>query len=274
MTNTNNTELVTMEVSAMNGKKDIIKLYDTALISHTENIQKFRDAGNLAIIAIANELRNVEEDESYKKAGFKSVAEYANIVFDYKRPTVSMYIRVAKAFIDTTEEGGFKFKDNIPNLSVGQMIELLPLVKEDGSLDDVIQAFIDGKVNDRMSTKKIRQAVQSMQAIETTATETESETETELDVDKVVEDEQNKAIRNMSKLAKMDVDNLPKDYDTIKFAYEMVDVINIAFTKCEIAVNKAYGDSTILSKCDDIAKLLTELKAQLETDRKNETETK
>ena len=257
MTNTNiNTELVTMEVSAMNGKKDIIKLYDSALISHTENIQKFRDAGNLAIIAIANELRNVDADESYKKAGFKSVAEYANIVFDYKRPTVSMYIRVANAFIDNTENGGFKFKDNIPSLSVGQMIELLPLVGDDGSLDEVIQAFIDGKVNDRMSTKKIRQAVQAMQAIETTATETETETETEVDT-----------LKTMAKLAKLDIDNLPKEYDLVKYASELTDVILKAFTKLQDAIDKEYGLCTMTEKCDNVAQRLIEIKSELAIER-------
>lgn len=265
MTNTNNTELVTLEVNAMNGKKDVIKLYDSALISHTENIQKYRDAGNLAIIAIANELRNVDTDESYKKAGFKNVAEYANIVFDYKRPTVSMYIRVANAFIDNTENGGFKFKEGLPNLSVGQMIELLPLVKDDGSLDDVFQAFIDGKVNDRMSTKKIRQAVQSMQAIETTATETETETATET----ATETETNE-IKNLSKLAKLDIDNLPKEYDLIKYASELVDAISKAFTKVQDAIDKEYGMCTMTQKGDDIQKALTEIKCELSTERATE----
>lgn len=263
MTNTNNTELVTLEVNAMNGKKDVIKLYDSALISHTENIQKYRDAGNLAIIAIANELRNVDTDESYKKAGFKNVAEYANIVFDYKRPTVSMYIRVANAFIDNTDNGGFKFKEGLPNLSVGQMIELLPLVKDDGSLDDVFQAFINGKVNDRMSTKKIRQAVQSMQAIETTATETETATET------ATETETNE-IKNLSKLAKLDIDNLPKEYDLIKYASELVDAISKAFTKVQDAIDKEYGMCTMTQKGDDIQKALTEIKCELSTERATE----
>lgn len=263
MTNTNNTELVTLEVNAMNGKKDVIKLYDSALISHTENIQKYRDAGNLAIIAIANELRNVDTDESYKKAGFKNVAEYANIVFDYKRPTVSMYIRVANAFIDNTETGGFKFKEGLPNLSVGQMIELLPLVKDDGSLDDVFQAFINGKVNDRMSTKKIRQAVQSMQAIETTATETETATET------ATETETNE-IKNLTKLAKLDIDNLPKEYDLIKYASELVDAISKAFTKVQDAIDKEYGMCTMTQKGDDIQKALTEIKCELSTERATE----
>lgn len=264
-TNTNNTELVTLEVNAMNGKKDVIKLYDSALIAHTENIQKYRDAGNLAIIAIANELRNVDADESYKKAGFKNVSEYANIVFDYKRPTVSMYIRVANAFIDNTEMGGFKFKDGLPSLSVGQMIELLPLVKEDGSLEDVFQAFIDGKVNDRMSTKKIRQAVQSMQAIETTATEAETESEAEVAIDSEKND-----IKNLSKLAKLDIDNLPKEYDLVKYASELVDAISKAFTKVQDAIDKEYGLCTMTQKGDDIQKALTEIKCELSTDRETE----
>lgn len=259
-----NTELVTMELQAMNGKKDIIKLYDTQLISHTENIQKYRDAGNLAIIAIANELRNVDKDESYKKAGFKSVAEYANIVFDYKRPTVSMYVRVANAFIDNTPEGGFQFKENIPQLSVGQMIELLPLVGEDGNLDEVINAFVNGKVNDRMSTKKIRQAVQSMQAIETTATDVDEETQEHLSTEEVVANEQEKAIKNIAKLSKMDIDNLPKDYDLVKYANELAIAIEIALSKLEQAILKEYSMGTLTDKCDSIMKLMTEVKAEID----------
>lgn len=53
------------------------------------------------------------------------------------------------------------------------MIELLPMVGENGNLETIEQAFINGDINQRMSTKKIRDAVKTLTAIETTATETQ-----------------------------------------------------------------------------------------------------
>ena len=123
-------EIVSYEVMAMNGKNKELTFYNTDLIRHTQSIQKYRDAGNLAILAIAHEFDSMDKDESYKTAGFKTVADYGRVVFDYKPATVSLYLRSARAFLTENEKGEVNYKPNLPKLTVGQMIELLPLVKD------------------------------------------------------------------------------------------------------------------------------------------------
>ena len=72
-------EIVSFEVVAMNGKNKELTFYNTDLIRHTQSIQKYRDAGNLAILAIAHEFDSMDKDESYKTAGFKTVADYGRV---------------------------------------------------------------------------------------------------------------------------------------------------------------------------------------------------
>ena len=83
-------EIVSFEVVAMNGKNKELTFYNTELIRHTQSIQKYRDAGNLAILAIAHEFDAMDKDESYKTAGFKTVADYGRGEFDYKPATESL----------------------------------------------------------------------------------------------------------------------------------------------------------------------------------------
>lgn len=247
-----NTSLVSMDIVAMNGKEEVIKLYDTTLIKHTEEIQKFRDAGNLAILAIAHELRTIEDDKSYEKAGFKNVAEYANVVFDYKRPTVSMYVRVAKAFISKSEDGKYQFNGNLPNMTVGQMMELLPLVKDSTNIDAVLEKFADGTLNNRMSSKKLRQEVNHIIALDTP--------ESEIISIEDVKEEKPDAIKNA---AKLNLEKLPKGYDEIKYTSEILAAMAEMVDNIAKAIIKIDDNQTMLAKVDSITKLITELSMEV-----------
>lgn len=147
-----------MSITAVNGKQDELTFYDPALIKHTEQIIALRDAGNLALLGIAHEFASIEKDGSYKREGFKSVAEYGKVLFDYKHSTVSLYTRAASAFLQDTGDG-FEFKEGLPKLTIGQLIELLPLVDSNNSIDDVLNGFVSGQLNCRMTTKGMREAV-------------------------------------------------------------------------------------------------------------------
>lgn len=247
------TSLVSMDIVAMNGKEEIIKLYDTTLIKHTEEIQKFRDAGNLAILAIAHELRTIDEDKSYEKAGFKSVSEYANIVFDYKRPTVSMYIRVARAFISKSEEGNYQFNGNLPSMTVGQMMELLPLVKDGTDIQIVLDKFADGTLNSRMSAKKLRQEVNNIIALDAPEGKVVA-------IEDAKEEEKSDAIKNA---AKLNLDKLPKGYDEIKYATEVLTAMAEMADNVAKAIIKLDDNQTMLAKVDSITKAITELSAEV-----------
>ena len=109
--NTNtNSDIVSYEVVAMNGKNKELTFYNVDLIRHTQSIQKYRDAGNLAILAIAHEFDSMDKDESYKSAGFKTVADFGRVVFDYKPATVSLYLRSARAFLTEDENGNVQYR--------------------------------------------------------------------------------------------------------------------------------------------------------------------
>lgn len=211
-TQNTNTEVASLDVPAYNGKEEVVKLYDTQLIAHTQTIQKLRDAGNMTILAIANELRTIDDDKSYEKAGFKSVAEYANIVFDYKRPTVALYIKAARAFITYDKsKKSIAIRDNLPNFTMGQMIELLPLVGEDGNIDEVKKAVVDGKINNRLSTKAIRSAVRGLNAIDG---EVKSEEKVE-----------QSATKKVAKIGDYSKDALPKNTTPLVYVNETIDAI-------------------------------------------------
>ena len=158
-------QVTSLVVQAEYGAKESFEIFDPTLIKHTENIMGFQRAKSKAVIGVCAELARMSEDESYKQASFKSVAEYGLYAFGFKRATSNMYVAVGKAF---TEGSGrsVKLKEGLPStLSAGQMIELLPLVSDNGDITEAVDAFVTGKVNDRMSTKAMREAVKAIRSI-------------------------------------------------------------------------------------------------------------
>ncbi len=167
-------EIEKFDIIAMNGKNESLTFYDPTLIEHTRHIMQLRDAGNYAMLGIAYEFGEMDKDESYARAGFKSVADYGLTVFDYKRSTVSLYTKVGKYFLVKTEDG-FDIDERLPKLTVSQMIELLPLVDENGQIDDVVEAFQTSRLNSRMTTKTLRDSVKGIKGIPTKASADDKE---------------------------------------------------------------------------------------------------
>ena len=138
------------------------------------------------------------------------------MVFDYKRPTVVLYLKCAKAFLTDDENGIVTYKSNLPKFTIGQLIELLPMVKNGNDISEVIAAIANGDINNRMSTKAVRKAVQSVLAIESTATEEKAEKSA------------------TERMAKLDANNLPKKMEHIQF-------VKLALESALESVSKAYG---------------------------------
>jgi adenine-specific DNA glycosylase len=246
-TNKNKSEVVSYEVIAMNGKQKELTFYNAKLIEHTKRIQKLRDAGNLAILAIANVFDAMDKDESYKTAGFKTVAEYGRIVFDYKPSTVSLYLRSARAFLTNNEKGEVIFRENLPKLTVGQMIELLPLVTDETNIDKVITAFQDGNINQRMSTKDMRDAVNSIRGIEV-----KSKTITE-----------KSEIAKADKLGEYNKDKLPKNVTPLGYATTQLEASIETFENYVKALPDIEQHATVEEKAKKVMKMMLELRAEL-----------
>ena len=253
-TNANASEVVKFDIVAMNGKERNLSFYDKSLIAHTQNIQKYRDAGNMAILAIAHEMEAMDNDGSFAKGGFKSVAEYAQVVFDYKPATVSLYVRSARAFlVNGDNETPFKMRGALPSLTMGQMIELLPLVESD-DISVVEQSFADGTINQRMSTKDIRHEVNAIRGIEAKHNDKAEKTATEVS----------------AKLGSYDKSKLPKgtssrDYaiTNLKATIETFDNFAIALADIEVNVSR----ETLNDKVNKVAEQLQELLATVNSDK-------
>lgn len=242
-------DIVSYEVVAMNGKNKELTFYNTDLIRHTQSIQKYRDAGNLAILAIAHEFDSMDKDESYKSAGFKTVADFGRVVFDYKPATVSLYLRSARAFLTEDENGNVQYKPNLPKLTVGQMIELLPLVKDGEDVSPVIEALQSGDINCQMSTKAIRDAVSSIRAIPGKAKETDKADKSDL--------------AKADKLGEYDKDKLPKNTTPETYAKTNLDATIEAFENYAKAMADVEHAETVSAKIDEVMTKLQELRAEL-----------
>lgn len=242
-------ELVSYDVVAMNGNKKELTFYNVDLIRHTQSIQKYRDAGNLAILAIAHEFDSMDKDESYKTAGFKTVADFGRVVFDYKPATVSLYLRSARAFLTEDENGNVQYKPNLPKLTVGQMIELLPLVKDGEDVTPVIEALKSGEINCQMSTKAIRDAVSSIRAIPGKAKESEKADKSDL--------------AKADKLGEYDKDKLPKNTTPESYAKTNLDASIEAFENYAKAMADVEHGETVSNKIDEVMTKLQELRAEL-----------
>ena len=242
-------ELVSYDVVAMNGNKKELTFYNVDLIRHTQSIQKYRDAGNLAILAIAHEFDSMDKDESYKTAGFKTVADFGRVVFDYKPATVSLYLRSARAFLTEDENGNVQYKPNLPKLTVGQMIELLPLVKDGEDVTSVIDALKSGEINCQMSTKAIRDAVSSIRAIPGKAKDAEKADKSDL--------------AKADKLGEYDKDKLPKNTTPESYAKTNLDASIEAFENYAKAMADVEHEETVSNKIDEVMTKLQELRAEL-----------
>lgn len=242
-------ELVSYDVVAMNGNKKELTFYNVDLIRHTQSIQKYRDAGNLAILAIAHEFDSMDKDESYKTAGFKTVADFGRVVFDYKPATVSLYLRSARAFLTEDENGNVQYKPNLPKLSVGQMIELLPLVKDGEDVTSVIDALKSGEINCQMSSKDIRDAVSTIRAIPGKAKNAEKADKSDL--------------AKADKLGEYDKDKLPKNTTPESYAKTNLDASIEAFENYAKAMADVEHEETVSNKIDEVMTKLQELRAEL-----------
>ena len=240
-------EIVSYDVVAMNGNKKELTFYNTDLIRHTQSIQKYRDAGNLAILAIAHEFDAMDKDKSYETAGFKTVADFGRIVFDYKPATVSLYLRSARAFLTEDENGNVQYKPNLPKLTVGQMIELLPLVKDGEDVSEVIKALQSGEINCQMSTKAIREAVSSIRAIPAKGKEVTEKSE----------------LAKAEQMGEYNKEKLPKNTTPESYAETNIDAAMVAFENYAKAMADIEHYETVDAKIKEVMVKLQELRAEL-----------
>lgn len=169
--NANTTELVAQTFNGYGVEN--VKFHNAALIEHTEKIIQYREVGKKAELGICYELGQVKNDDLYKKAGFKSIGEYGNVMFDYKPSTTGLYAQIGQAFV-VMKENVPCVRDELPSFTTGQLLELLPLVNAEGDVSDIVKLLNDGEIGQFSTTKAIRNAVKSFNAIDTTSEEVDT----------------------------------------------------------------------------------------------------
>ena len=162
------------------GKRTQLTTFDPEVIRITETIATAILHREKSSFIICRELHNMKESGKLKAMGFKNVGEYGKAMFDLAPLTCNQYARIGEIFIDDE----YNIVGDMPKMKVSHYIEMLAFIeKSGGSLDELRQMFIDGKLSDGMSTKDIRLALNaakdSNKAIETTFTDEEQTSDNE-----------------------------------------------------------------------------------------------
>ena len=173
--------LITMTYKGFtkDGATDVV-LNSSKLIEHTNTINAYIKLGRSAQLGIAYELAKVYKDESFKSS-FKNIDDYAATMFNIKHTTTTLYRMVGELFITKTDNNVPVVKDGLPQFSVGQLIELLPLykgVEVDEGKARLITLLNTGAFGQYSTTKAIRDAVKNSLLIETSATDTTNTSDT------------------------------------------------------------------------------------------------
>lgn len=113
--------------------------------------------------ASALDVAKVATEELYAKAGFESVAEWAEKFFGWKKTKVSRYCSIVREFSDNAEIWDA--------YSATQMIECLPLKGD-------YAPMTDGRIIPEMSAKEIRDFVKEYKAVIDIGADTEETPET------------------------------------------------------------------------------------------------
>ena len=162
------------------GKRTQLTTFDPEVIRITETIAAAILHREKSSFIICRELYKIKESGKLNSMGFKNVGEYGKAMFDLAPLTCNQYARIGEIFIDDE----YNVVGDMPKMKVSHYIEMLSFIeKNGGSMDELRQMFIDGRLTDGMSTKRMRDvltvAKESNKAIETTFTDNEQASDNE-----------------------------------------------------------------------------------------------
>lgn len=155
------------------GKRVSLKTFDSEIIECTEKIAYALKLQEKSTFIICKELAKLNDKTILNSIGFNTIAEYAYCVFDFQKTTAQQYARIGEIFIDDN----YNIIDSLlpSGLQKGHLIELLTLVKEDNSIEEIEKLYAKSYLTDGMSTaimrKKIKEYKKNASAIEGEAKE-------------------------------------------------------------------------------------------------------
>ena len=133
------------------------------LDDYTNYIKGIQNRMKKDLMKICVALFDIRAKKLYETAGYKNVVEYAMVELGYSRDTVNKYISVAELFIEQTGEGYKSIFVNAgeKDFTVGALIELLPLRKNNDAAQVATEMIQSGEINPDMSSLEIRKAVKA-----------------------------------------------------------------------------------------------------------------
>lgn len=128
-----------------------------SLANTTDKINKLQLNMKKSLLAIAKILSDIKT-EDVKKAGFKNVAHYAEVVFGYKKAMTSNLIRIGSQYVVHDKNKYYTvLEDNGVDFTVSQLQECLKL---DAA---TVQELVEEKtITADMSCKEIREVVKEL----------------------------------------------------------------------------------------------------------------
>lgn len=145
-----------------NPKKDLTALtvQNKDFIDSAEKILKVGEIKDSTNFVLYRELFKMSLTDVTEKTSFKSFNALASALFNIATPTVSLYVKVGKYFINDEYN---VIDERLDGFKAGHFIELLPLVDADSEkpLSDIFTILNNGDITTLMPTKKIREFVQN-----------------------------------------------------------------------------------------------------------------
>lgn len=157
--------------------RGIVEYKNKKLNAVTKSIITENNKVGKSLVKVAYLLAQVKESKCYEEDGFKSVAEYAEEAFGYKRAMVYKMVKMANTFINT--DGTVNLISERGEYNATQLIEL----SSAESIDEVREMNDEETITPEMTVKEIKQALNDRFNEAETENEVEAETENENEVE-------------------------------------------------------------------------------------------
>lgn len=212
-----------------NGQYQISK----SLANTTDKINKLQLNMKKSLLAIAKILSDIKS-EDVKKAGFKNVAHYAEVVFGYKKAMTSNLIRIGTQYVVHEKNKYYTILENDgSDFTVSQLQECLKL--DVATVQDLVE---EKTITADMTCKEIREVVKELTTDTVEKEETEEPEESEETEEDTVEESTKDFLEDFSETFekfKKDCEDFLEECEKIeKNNKEFFEKYNHFFGKCTL----------------------------------------
>lgn len=220
--------------SDVNGEYQLTK----TLAGTTDKINKLQLNMKKSLLAIAKILSDIKVEE-VKKAGFKSVSHYAEVVFGYKKAMASNLIRIGAQYVVHDKNKYYTIlEENGNDFTVSQLQEILKL--DVATVQDLVE---EKTITADMSCKEIREVVKELTTDNTE--ETAEDTADIADIADTTEDTVEECPKDFMEEFSESFEQFKKDCDVFIEECEKIEKDNREFFE---KYNHFFGKCTLFFK--------------------------